>query len=76
MHLKDALHFELANETMDIETVYAFLLVAGGIFGLRAAFRGDSIEASDEPKLSKNASRAIYAVTGIILIFFGILRLK
>ena len=60
---------------MDIEIIYAFFLIGGGVFGLRAAFRGDNIEASDEPKLSKNASRIIYAVTGIVLIFFGILRL-
>ncbi|MBT3322401.1 MAG: hypothetical protein HN392_08970 [Anaerolineae bacterium] len=60
---------------MDIERIYAFLLIGGGIFGLGAAFRGDSIEASDEPKLSQNTSRAIYAVTGITVIIFGILRL-
>ena len=61
---------------MDIETIYAFVLIAAGIFGLRSAFRGDSIEASETPKLSEKTSRVIYALTGIILLVFGILRLS
>jgi len=61
---------------MDYMTLYAFLLIGAGIFGLRAAFRGDSIEASENPRLSQKTSRIIYALTGIVLIVFGILRLK
>ena len=61
---------------MDFERIYAFLLIGGGIFGLYSAVKGESIEKSDEPKLSKNVSRAIFAVTGIVLIVFGVLRLR
>jgi len=61
---------------MDIETLYAWILIGAGIFGLRAAYRGESIEASETPRLSQRTSRIIYAVTGIVLIFFGILRLR
>ena len=61
---------------MEFDRIYAIFLIGGGIFGLYSAVKGVSIEKSDEPKLSKNASRAIYAVTGIILIIFGILRLR
>jgi hypothetical protein len=63
------------NKIMDFEKIYAFLLVVSGIFGIYSAIKGKSIEKSDEPKLSKNTSRAIFAVTGIVLIVFGILRL-
>ncbi|RLD04229.1 MAG: hypothetical protein DRI32_06065 [Chloroflexi bacterium] len=61
---------------MEFERIYALFLIGGGIFSLYSAAKGESIEKSDEPKLSKNASRAIYAVTGIILIIFGVLRLR
>ena len=61
---------------MDFMTLYAFILIGAGIFGLRAAFLGLNIEASENPKLSKTASRVIYALTGIVLIIFGILRLN
>ena len=60
---------------MGFETIYAFILIAGGIFGLRSALRGDSIEASETPKLSRNTSRVIFAITGIVLLVFGVLRL-
>ena len=61
---------------MDFMTLYAFLLIGAGIFGLRAAYLGWNIEASENPKLSKKTSRVIYALTGILLIVFGILRLN
>ncbi len=61
---------------MDFNTVYGFILVGAGIFSLRAAFLGWNIEASETPKLSKSASRVIYILTGIVLIVFGILRIK
>ncbi len=61
---------------MDFESFYAFLLIGAGIWSLLAAFRGESIEASENPRLSQRTSRIIYLLTGIVLIFFGILRLK
>jgi len=61
---------------MDFMTLYAFVLIGAGIFGLRAAFLGWDIEAAEKPKLSKKTSRVIYALTGIMLIIFGVLRLS
>ena len=61
---------------MNFESLYAFFLIGAGVFSLTSAAQGKSIEAAEKPKLSKNTSRAIYALTGIVLIVFGILRLK
>ena len=61
---------------MDIERIYALILIGAGVLGLRSAIMGESIEKSDDPKLSKTASRIIYALTGLVLIFFGVLRLQ
>ncbi len=51
-------------------------MIGGGIVGLRAAYLGTNLEASENPKLSRKTSRVIYALTGIVLIVFGILRLS
>ena len=61
---------------MDFMTLYAFILIGAGIFGLRAAYLGWNIEASENPKLSKKTSRVIYVLTSVVLIIFGILRLS
>lgn len=60
---------------MDFENVYAFILIGAGIFSLTNAVQGKSIEASENPKLSKRTSRIFYALMGIMLIVFGVLRL-
>ena len=61
---------------MDFENFYAFILFAAGIFSLKSAVQGKSIESSENPKLSKKASRVIYSLTGVVLIVFGVLRLS
>lgn len=61
---------------MNFESLHTFILFAAGIFSISRAVQGKSIEASDNPRLSKNTSRAIYAVTGVVLLFLGILRLQ
>ncbi len=61
---------------MEFETLYAYILVVAGILSLANAVQGKSIEASENPRLSQNASRIIYALTGALLLLFGFLRLK
>jgi len=61
---------------MDFESFYALILLGAGIFSLKSAVQGKSIESSENPKLSKTTSRVIYALTGIVLIIFGVLRLS
>ena len=60
---------------MDFENLYAFILIGAGIFSLMSAVQGKSIEKSENPRLSKRTSGLVYALTGIVLIVFGILRL-
>jgi len=60
---------------MDFESLHTFILFAAGAFSIASAVQGKSIEASDDPRISKKTSRIIYAVTGILLLFLGILRL-
>jgi len=61
---------------MDFESLYTFVLFAAGIFSLVSAIQGKSIEAAENPRLSKTTSRIFYTVTGILLIVFAILRLQ
>ncbi len=61
---------------MDSNNLYAFVLIAAGIYGLRSAMQGKNIDSSENPRLSKRASGIIYALTGIVLIVLGILRLS
>ena len=61
---------------MDFENTYAFFLIGAGIFSLTSAAQGKSIEASETPRLSERTSRIFYALMGIMLIVFGIMRLN
>ncbi|NQU30985.1 MAG: hypothetical protein HQ525_09995 [Anaerolineae bacterium] len=61
---------------MDFNTLYGFILIGAGLYGLRAAYLGMDIEKSETPRFSRKTSRVIYAATGIVLIIFGILRLN
>ncbi|MBT3337998.1 MAG: hypothetical protein HN855_10865 [Anaerolineae bacterium] len=61
---------------MDFETLYAYILVAAGIFSLMSAAQGKSIEAAEKPRLSPRISKIIYTITGLVLLFFGYLRLQ
>ncbi len=61
---------------MDFENLYAFILIGAGIFSLTSAVQGKSIEAAEKPRLSKRTSFLVYALTGIMLIVFGVLRLR